>query len=234
MKIREVTYKVYLIATFLFGTSSLTACECLKLQPFLDNISKDTRVSRIRIIDHGNINMAGNEKSNYDIDNLTIQAPPSPPIICKSFTKIAIIDNFLGEQLNDTLLFLNDYRGSCSGHLGYAKIGSEFVIRYNEIPANQPDIEEIRQSLNSSLELITASDCINWKLKASKTKVIGNIFTSKRAEEVKKLHDSFEEYTEEEREMRYAHIKNIKEEEIEYVTLIRKLKEIKHTIYNKQ
>lgn len=234
MNKRKVINRIYLIAIFVFASNYLTACECLKLQPFLGNISKETRISRIRIIEHGNINTVGNELPKYDINNLCMPPPPPPPRKnYSSYTKIAVIDNLLGKQLNDTILFLNDYRGTCGAHLGYAEIGSEFIIRFNENQIDQTDIEDISQSLKSNIELVTASDCINWELKVNKTKVKGNIFTCKRAEEVQKLHNSVEKLTNEERVLRYEQIKNITEEEIEYVMLIRKLKEIENTLNNK-
>lgn len=233
MNVRKVKYKAYLIAIFLFASDYLIACECLKLQPFLDNINKETCVSRIMIIDHGNINTVTKENSNYDLKNLSIPPQPHPPHNFISYTKIAVVENLLGEQKNDTLIFLNDYKGTCGAHLGFTKIGREFVIRYNEVKIDHADIEEIRQFLNSSLKPVTASDCINWKLTINNTKAIGNIFTSKRAKNLQKLLDDGEEFTEEELEHKIEHIKHIKEDKLEYITLIRKLKEIKHTLYKK-
>ncbi len=210
-------------------TQKLISCECFPLQPFLDNIDINTFVCRIKIIEQGIIQ---GSRINLPSDELDLKVLP-PPRVPKysTFTKIIVLDNLIGGQVNDTILFLNHYMGTCGASLEYAKIGDEYVIRFEDL-IDPTHIEEINQSLNSTLKLVTTSGCINWSLITKETKVIGNIFTSKRAVEVKKFHDRIKELTVEEKNLFYERLKNIKHEEIEYVMLIRKLKEIKDNLNN--
>ena len=212
------------------------ACECLKLQPFLGNVDHQTQIIRIRIIEQGFLNV---EKLRKDITEIkypnskTQKNFPLLPIDYTSFTKIEIIENLLGSQMQDTLIFLNGSGSMCLGSLENYELGQELVIRYELDRFYDPIVlESLEKSIGTKMEFISNDACTNWALRLIEEKVVGNIFRSKRAEEIQKMHNQIEHLSKEEIQDRYDEIRNIKQEEIGYVMLSLRLEEIENTLYN--
>jgi len=228
MKLNKLEHRIILLTILLLCSDGLKSCECLQLQPFLNNIDNKTYVSKVEILEHGVI------EDNRDAESIIEKSRPTilmPRIRYHSYTKLKISENLLGSQKLDTVIFLNAYASTCNANLSFMEVGSEFIIRYKE-NIETTDINEINHELNTNFKLVSTSDCINWKLGIDGNTVIGNIFTSRAANEVQELHRRIEEYSKEELKLKFEYIKTIKQEEIDYSDLVHKLNKIEDALYN--
>ena len=113
MQINKILLSIITLIV-LFNQSGIT-CNCFKTQPFLNNISKNTRIIKIRVIDHRIIPNSEIRKAitQHRYPSKSKQENfPLVPYEYETYSILQVIGNYLGGEKNDTLLFLNG-NGSC-------------------------------------------------------------------------------------------------------------------------
>lgn len=219
---------------FLTNNSVLTACSCYNLQAFLGNVTKRTHISKVKVIEHGSIDIAAVQKdlSESNKVNKASVTKPKHPVDYHSYTKLIITDQLLGSNEQDTLMFLNGSGAMCLASLENTPVGKEFVLRYSETETKTTTQEVIRNQLQTPHKLVSGSACHTWKLDLSQGYVHGVIFTPKAQLALKAFHEISGSLTPLEREKRLQEIQSIKEDKITYSALEGKLEEIGNVLNN--
>lgn len=239
-KERNIIKRIFLVVVCICLLCEIgSTCECLKTQPFLNNIVNKSRVVKVRVVNHGLL-----PKNDIQNSLTELRYPlqfrqgqfPLVPFEFETYTKLEVLENYLGGELIDTILFLNGNGGSCLGSFYRSEIGSEYIIRYQDDAFLEMQVEGIINKRlkikdNNRIKLAHSTDCIHWYLEVVKDSIIGNIFKSDQAIELRKLNNQIGELSEGVINHRIRKIKKILEERISNERFVQKLKEIEYILH---
>jgi hypothetical protein len=195
-KRKKVIYTITFLAFFfLYGFAK--ACSCPPQRCFLQEISGEELIIRVRVLGHSTlpVSLISNEllqlRYPYLSSQELTQLPPLP-VGFYGFTRLVVEEVYAGVVKSDTIGFYNGAGSMCHGRLDHYSIGSQLVLKLTDQASNNYHQLDTLRSITPFVfdhPMYAASICENWLLNVEHNLVIGYIADPTRYELLNRLHE---------------------------------------------